>query len=306
MMSKPHLRKSRTSFCASLMISPYDGLFEPGGLGRQLPGFLFPHGPHFEIDGGERFGALGVRRRAHTRRLRRPQGPDELQHPCARDLVDAHQHRLARLPPGRAVLHEIGGDALEPLVGRDHLVVLAEQLVEQRLLVRIEVRVIDLVRDAVVQVGQCHPQLVAAVLVDQLDRRAVLLGPLEVVARYVFAEDAPGEFVVLEERRPRESDERRVRQRSAHVSRQPPCLCAVRLVGDHDDVVARAVGAARIDILVELVDQAEDVAVVLLQQPFQVVARCRPWGPLVGDSGADERAVDLAVQVIPCRSSTRT
>ena len=73
----------------------HDGLFEPGGLGRQLPGFLIPHGPHFGIDGCERFGALGIRRRAHTRRLCRPPESDELQHPCARDLVDAHQHRLA-------------------------------------------------------------------------------------------------------------------------------------------------------------------------------------------------------------------
>ena len=38
----------------------------------------------------------------------------------------------------------------------------------------------------------------------------------------------------------------------------------MRLVRDHDDVVTLAVGLLRIDILVELVDQAEDVAMVLL------------------------------------------
>ena len=187
------------------------------------------------------------------------------------------------------MLHEVGGDALEPGVGRDHLVVLAEQLLEQRLLIGVEVRVVDLRRDAVVQVRTRHPELLAPVLVHQLDRRAVLHGALEVVARHVVAEDASGEFVELEEGRPGESDERRVRQRGAHVSRQSPRLGAVRLVGDHDDVVARAVGAARIYILVELVDQAEDVAVVLLQQPLQVVTRRSSRCRVVGDARADKR-----------------
>ena len=116
------------------------------------------------------------------------------------------------------------------------------------------------------------PELLAAVLVDQLDRRAVFLGALEVVARDVVAEDALGQLVLLEQRRAGEADEGRVRQRQPHVARELAGLRAVRLVGNHDDVVALAVGLLRVHVLVELVDQAEDVAVVLLQQLFEVRA----------------------------------
>ena len=55
-----------------------------------------------------------------------------------------------------------------------------------------------------------------------------------------------------------------------------PGLRAVRLVRDHDDVVALAVGLVRVHVLVELVDQAEDEAMVLLQQLLQILAGCRP------------------------------
>ena len=61
-------------------------------------------------------------------------------------------------------------------------------------------------------------------------------------------------------------------------------------------IVALAVGLLRIDILVELVDQAEYVAVVLLQQLFQIVARGGPRRLVVGDATADERS---------CRSGRR-
>src|ERR1019366_1606633 len=37
-------------------------------------------------------------------------GSDPLTQPAARYLVDADQHRLTRLPPRGAVLHEIGSD----------------------------------------------------------------------------------------------------------------------------------------------------------------------------------------------------
>ena len=49
------------------------------------------------------------------------------------------------------------------------------------------------------QIGPCHTQLLAAILVDQLDGRSVFLGPLEIVARDVIAEDAFGELILLEQ-----------------------------------------------------------------------------------------------------------
>ena len=196
------------------------------------------------------------------------------------------------------MLDEIGRNLVEPFVRGDNLVVLTQQLVQQRLLVGIELGVLDLCRDAVVQIRPRHAQLLAPVLVDQLDGRAVLLGPLEIVSRDVIAEDAFSDLLLLEKRSAGEADEGRVRQRKAHVACQPPRLSTMRLVRDHDDVVALAVGLFWIDILVELVDQAEDVAVVLLQQLFQIVARRGPRRLVVGDATADESLVYLAVEIV--------
>ena len=196
------------------------------------------------------------------------------------------------------MIDEIDGDLVQPFVGSDDLVVLAQQLLEQRLLVGIEFCLLDLRHDAVVQIGPCHTQLLAAILVDQLDGRSVFLGPLEIVARDVIAEDAFGELILLEQGRAGETDEGRIRQREPHIARQPPCLCAVRLVGDHDDVVTLAIGLLRVHVLIELVNQAEHVAVVFLQKPFQIVTRRCPWRLVVRDAAADEGPVDLAVQIV--------
>jgi hypothetical protein len=119
------------------------------------------------------------------------------------------------------VLHEVRRNAVEAFVSRDDLVVLAEQLVQQRLLVRVEVGLVDPRCHALVKVRLRHTKLLAAVLIDQLDGRAVLFRALEVVPRHVVAEDAPGELVLLEQGRAGETDERRVGQGHAHVARQP-------------------------------------------------------------------------------------
>ena len=73
-----------------------------------------------------------------------------------------------------------------------------------------------------------------------------------------------------------------------------PGLRAVRLVRNHDDVVALAVGLLRVHVLVELVDQAEDVAMVFLEQAFEVLARGGARRLLVRDAAADEGPVNLA------------
>ncbi len=127
-------------------------------------------------------------------------------------------------PPGRAVLDEIGRDLVEALIGGDDLVILAEQLIEQRRLIRVEFRLLDLRRDPVVQIEARHAKLLAPVLVDELDGSAVLFRALEVVARDVVAEDALGDLVLLEQRRSGEADESRVRQGEAHVAREPARL----------------------------------------------------------------------------------
>jgi hypothetical protein len=68
---------------------------------------------------------LRVERRPDLRGLRSPTWDYSLMHTRAGNLVDAYDHRLSRFSPGRTVLNEILGDLVEPLVGRDDLVVLA-------------------------------------------------------------------------------------------------------------------------------------------------------------------------------------
>ena len=176
-----------------------DRFVEPVGLGLQFRCLLREAPARLTSSAvsaaSARFASLSART---LRRLRSPTRHDPLVHPGAGDLVDADEHRLARFPAGRAVLDEIRRDLVEPLVGGDDLVVLAEQLIEQRRLVRVEFGLLDLLGDAVVQIEPRHAELLAAVLVDELDGRAVLFRALEVVARDIVAEDALGDLVLLE------------------------------------------------------------------------------------------------------------
>ena len=239
-------------------------------------------------------GGLG----AHRGELCLPVRADALEHARAGDLVDAHQQRLAGFPARGAVLDEVLGNLLQPLVGGDDLVVLAQQLLQQGRLIRVEVSLLDLVGDQVVEVEPRHAELLAAVLIHQLDRGAVFFRTLEVVARHVVAEDALGHLVVGEQRRAGETDEGGVGQRDAHVAGETPGLGSVCLVGHDDDVVALAVGLVRFDVLVEFVDQAEDVGVILLQHRLQVRPGLCPRRLVADDAAADKSLVDLAIKIV--------
>ncbi len=214
---------------------------------------------------------LAGNERYKTGELGFPARLDALEHPRVGDLVDAHQHRFACLPASGAVLYEILGQFVQAIVRRDHLVVLAEQILQQGLLIRVELGVFDRLGDSVIQVKTGDAQFLAPALVDQLDRGLIFFGTLEVVARDVAAKDPLRQLVVLEERRAGEADERSVGQREAHVAREPARLRPVRLVRNDDDIVAHAVGRGH--RLVELVDQAEDEAVIALQDLLQIFAR---------------------------------
>jgi hypothetical protein len=114
------------------------------------------------------------------------------------DLVDADQYRFTRLPSGCAVLDEIGGDLVEALVGSDDLIVLAEQLIEQRRLIGVKFGLLDLLRDAAVEIEARHAEFLAPIFVDELDSGAVLLRALEIISRNIVTEDALGDLVLLE------------------------------------------------------------------------------------------------------------
>ena len=130
----------------------------------------------------------------------RPQGQDEVVESYARDLVDAHDHGLAGLPLRRVVPHEVLGDLLQALLCGDD-VVFALELALQALL---DVHVLDLgflecVRDLLVQVGRCDPELVAARIVVERDGGAILDGALEVVGADVVPEDFLRDLVLFEQ-----------------------------------------------------------------------------------------------------------
>ena len=59
-------------------------------------------------------------------------------HPGAGDLVDTDQHRFSGFPTGRAVFDKIVGNLFQALICSNDLVVLTQQLVQQRFLVGIE------------------------------------------------------------------------------------------------------------------------------------------------------------------------
>ena len=140
------------------------------------------------------------------------------------------------------MLDEVVGQLVQPVVSGDHLVVLAEQLLQEGDLVWIEVGLFNLLGDAVIEVEPGDAQLLAPVFIHQLHRGLVFLGAFEVVARHVAAKDTPGEVVVLEERRAGEANERGVGERQPHVAGKLSRLRAMRFVRHHDNVVALAVG----------------------------------------------------------------
>ena len=165
------------------------------------------------------------------------------------------------------MLDEIVGQLVQTIIGGDDLVVLAEQMFQERLLVRVQVRLFDRIGNPVVQVQARDAELFTPILVDQLHRGLIFLGALEVVARHVGAKNPPRQMVVLEQRRAGEADERGVRQREAHVAGEFSGLSPVRFVRNDDDVVALAVGFRH--RLVEFVNQREDEAVILAQDFLQ-------------------------------------
>ena len=139
--------------------------------------------------------------------FRFPERDDALVHAGAGDFVNADQHGFAALPARGAVLDEVGGELVQAVAGGDDFVVLAEQLLQQGFLVRVELGPGDGFGDTVVEIEPGDAEFFAAILVHQLDGGIVFLGAFEVVARDVAAEDAPGQVVILEKRRAGEADE---------------------------------------------------------------------------------------------------
>jgi len=197
------------------------------------------------------------------RQLFLPARHDQLVHPGTSNLVDTDQHRFARLPASAGMFDKVVGQLLQNIVSSDNLVILTQQLLQQGGLIFIKLGLFHGIGNPVVQIQPGNAQFLSPAFVDQLDRSAVLFGAFEVIGRNIAAEDPFGQIIVLEERRAGKADEGGIWERQAHVAGQLASLGAVRFVGDNDDVIPYAVRLFRVDVLVEFVDQAEDVAVVL-------------------------------------------
>jgi hypothetical protein len=83
------------------------------------------------------------------------------------------------------------------------LVILTEQLIEQRCLIGIKFGLFDLLSDAAVEIEAGYAELLAAVFVNEFDGGTILFRALEVVARDIVAVNAFGDLVLLEQRRSR-------------------------------------------------------------------------------------------------------
>ena len=177
----------------------------------------------------------------------------------------AHDHRLAvqGVGPFLEVLDDVARDQPKALLGADHglelrplgleLLLALDLLAFGRLLeLGVDLRPLCLVER---ELGQ------PALVVDR-HRGAVLHGALNVVDADVVAEHGARIGVRELDRRAGEADERRVRQRVAHVARKAVdevILAAVRLVGDHHDVTALREGRVPVALLLweELVNGGE-------------------------------------------------
>jgi len=109
------------------------------------------------------------------------------------------------------VLDEVRSDLVQAIIGGDNLIILAQEVLQQGFLVRIEVCLLDLLGHPVIEVLAGDSELLAPALVNELDRGLVFLRALEVVAGDIGAENAPGQVVVLKQRGAGEPDERSIR-----------------------------------------------------------------------------------------------
>src|SRR5262245_57727552 len=106
-------------------------------------------------------------------------------------------------------------------------------------------------------------------------------------------------MVIFEERRTRKSDERRIRQSQAHVARKLASLRAMRLVGDHDNIVPVTVRLG--NVLVEFVYEAENKAMILAQQFFKVFTRFCPRRLFVCHTATHKGSENLVIEILSIR-----
>src|SRR5215472_6900693 len=108
------------------------------------------------------------------------------------------------------MLYKIGSKFVQAIIGCNHLVVFAKQLLQKRRLVGIKISLLRRLCNSVIQVQASNAKLFSSVLVDQLDRGMIFFRALEIVTRDVGAEDALGQLIMFKQRCARKADERSI------------------------------------------------------------------------------------------------
>ena len=196
------------------------------------------------------------------------------------------------------MLDNISGHGLQPVVASDQVVLAGELPLQLLLLLLVQFRLLEQLFHVFVQLLVGELQLRDPVLVVEGHRGPVFHGLTEVIDAHVVAEDLASLLLAHDERGAGEGEEGGPGQGRAHVERQGVVLAAVGLVGDDDDILPLREHRVLLPAFgAELVDQGEDIAVVLGQEPPQVPAALG-LGAAFGDHARGRKVlVDLAVQL---------
>ncbi len=227
---------------------------------------------------------------------------DQVVHFYGREFVQGNEHGFALVAPVAKMPNYIFGDRIQSFFGSKDGVFTGKKLLNPAALVAVVVFGfrIDGRPNLLVDRGVIQAQVLSTVFIVQWHRSTVVHTALEVVARYVIAKNAPGQFIVFEEGRTRKTHKRGIGQGIAQVHGQVAALGAVGLIGNDDDVVALGNEFLKI----EFVDEGKQVAVLDAQQFFQMFAAVgfeRVFAPgldLRHRPYPTERAINLGVQLI--------
>ena len=198
------------------------------------------------------------------------------------------------------MIHNIPRNLLQPIIALDDFDLFGESPLQLRLLRLVQIFVLQNLVELRAQSLVLDQHFRYALLVKQRHRRAIVRGLLEVVFRNVTAEPCISLALAPQQRRAGECQILRPGQTLAHVLRQRFVLRAVRLVHNHDDIVAwRKLGILPPLVPAEFLDQGEHQPFVLPEEFAHLLAILGLRGFGLGDCASVQKiAVYLPVQII--------
>ena len=173
-------------------------------------------------------------------------------------LVYRNHHRLANKAPAQKVLHNILRHHIKAVVTRNQVVLPPQRFFQLVLLLGIQIGIFNQAVNIVIQIRVNQLQLRRAVFVKQRHRSTIFNRLLKIVNRHIIAKHFFGALLARNQRRACKRQKQRTRQGRAHIQRQRVVLAAVRLIGQHNHIVALAQHLGRL----KLMHQRKHIAVV--------------------------------------------